>query len=243
MVIDLTSVLFSVLSWVAATAIIALALNHQLQHNRLSPYVWWIGLGISFLVFVPAPDTIVGQFGTPFLGRTIRDFQAPDIEIPPVMGVDASALDFYIETCTLAIMVLISLWRVYTLSNNYRRMYRLVSHSVPYNSENCHSPVYLTSLKNSAFVVGFFRPIIALPDYFYHYPNTSRASYSPTSKRTCSRRTTYPPLAWRTIGELFWFNPFLGNLEKASIKVWSIAVTARPLLGITLKRGNMRRPC
>lgn len=210
---EFASVLITILLWITTTGAIALVLSHLLKNTLLSPAVWWCGLGLSLLIFIPAPDTLVNQFGD--LNWVAQNNQLMNADSPHVVfqKKEVALLGNYGSSLCLSVVMLVSLWRLIRLHNNYRRVYKLVVESVPFETQACAQPVYLTAFKNSAFAVGLFKPVIALPDYLMTLSSTQQFAVIAHEETHIRNGDHLTKLLWRILVELFWFNPFLAYLE------------------------------
>ena len=210
---DLSSIILQLSAWLLATLIVGVCLNRLMKHNALPASVWWCGLAITMLVFIPissvVPVNIIGaywvegEYALTNVGRSI----SANIDLgTPITG--------YLATSILLLgIAVISLWRLANLYRDYTKFKRLITGAIPYYSDSYHYPAFITSLNASAFAMGVFRPVIALPDYFLSLPKAQQNILLEHECMHIKLGDTIAVVFWRVLCAVCWFNPFLKRLE------------------------------
>lgn len=217
--LNVTVLIASIIGWVGVSAVISLFLHHVLKTKVLPPVVWWLGLFLSLLVFLPAPEIVVSQFGqlewvTPYQSQLPLD--AVSLHLLEINNslFNAELFRSYGVLSLLSGLVIVSFWRLVRLYRNYRRVALMVTQSTPVRSHLCAWPIYLTPFKDSAFVIGLFKPAIALPDYFFRLSSEQQITVLAHEQTHIRSSDHLAKFLWRVLIDVFWFNPFLQNLER-----------------------------
>ena len=199
--------------WVIVTAIVGFCLNRLLSKDALAPWVWWCGLVITFFVLMPE---------LPFLSNDIQSVYWINSEyvltkdggkFTDIVNVNIPKLPDLIGEMLLLSMVSVSFWRLGRLYRDYAQVKRVTISGIPYQSERCRYPVYLTTIKSSAFVIGLFKPVVALPDYFLSLTQKQQDMVLEHEHMHIQQKDHIAAVLWRVLCELCWFNPFLRLLE------------------------------
>ena len=217
--LSFSGLMLSLMGWIGLTAIVSLLLHQLLKTKILPPALWWLGFFVSLLFFLPASEAFVSQFGQLDWVKSHDSLAAVDATSLGFLKVENALFrdDLFHDYGALSLLsglACVSLWRLARLYCKYRRVAHIVTHSMPVKSHVCDCPVYLTSFKDSAFVIGLFKPVIALPDYFFSLSSEQQITVLAHEQTHIRYSDHWAKFLWRVLIEFFWFNPFLQNLEK-----------------------------
>lgn len=214
LIFESLSVLVTVICWVVATGFVGACLQQIAKRIEVNPEIWWAGLLITLLAFAPVPEAMSSKVDGFAWAQGDWNFAAVETQISAAMQTHVPDIDSQITVWLIGLIAAISVWRVFSLLSNHRKLHRLVRAGIPFQPEQSPYPTFLTSIPTSAFATGVRNPVVALPDYFLALPTHQQKIVLAHEYTHIRQRDPVTVFAWRMLCQLCWFNPFLRTLEK-----------------------------
>ena len=211
--LDFSSVLLQLLAWLFVTFMGGVCLDKLAQRNALPVSAWWSGLAITILVFIPTSSFITANVNIPSWVQSESVLIGFGRNMNDVVSIHQAADSNLAKGLVLLLAALVSLWRLVKLCHEYIKVKRLIMRAIPYHSDICYYPIFLTPLNTSAFAMGIFKPIVALPNYFLSLPQDQQNILLEHESMHIKLGDTIAVIFWRVLCAACWFNPFLRKLE------------------------------
>ena len=212
---ELYSVLIYTLCWVLITYIVSFSLDNLMKREVLPPIIWWVGLLITLVIFVPIPYLQV--FETSGLGWITDNLSVSQAIVSDNSQLSEnailSAVSQHIALLVIGVVFSISIAKLDRLYQNYTKLQKLVNNSIPFNADTSSYPIFVTQINTSAFVAGVRNPVVGVPTYFLSLSRRQQEILLAHEYTHIQNNDHISVLMWRIISCVCWFNPFLKDLE------------------------------
>ena len=210
-------ILITLLFWfVTSFAIYFVATKIQKKYVT-SPSFWWGCLFISIMPLLPLPYQLVEQTIPAVL--TLPTFYLVENYVSSQsIPVSHTRIGDFILGFVVFIYIAVVLCKLWLLRKQCQQLNVLLSKGRIWTVDKQTKKAIILSSTHSPFVYGFFKPVIALPNYFPTLSVEQQQILMQHELTHIEHNDHRSVFIWRIIAILFWINPSIRKYEVAYIK-------------------------
>ena len=213
--------LLSFLGWIAISSIAAVLINRTQSDKLLTPAMIWLLFLSTFAVFAELPiDTPVNALPQSWVTDDVQQLKQG---LQVLVSKAEKGSDINLGLLAILLMLAVSIKRLSKLFLHYVKLRRLVFAGVPYRHPLLNAKGFIFGGSHSAFVIGFFKPVIALPAFFVDLNDKQQEIILRHELFHIAKGDHRGAFIWRLLSELCWFNPAIRVFEKQYL----VAIEAR----------------
>ncbi|AOT06409.1 M23/M56 family metallopeptidase [Pseudoalteromonas luteoviolacea] len=201
-----------------------------------TPTIWWVILGLSVLPILPVGSSseigkvpkVLLEFGGYIEQKQHQVGQLSVQNIP--LSVDVLLYIIF------AVYLVIAMLRLNGLCRSWLSMRRLLITSEPFAHSMSKVPCVQIPITCSPFVFGLSNSKIVLPSYFSQLSAEQQNTLVCHEVTHIQHKDHIALLIWSILGCVFWFNPFIKQMEKGFIHAMELRCDLKTLRGYDINK-------
>ncbi|RJE77739.1 hypothetical protein BGP78_08135 [Pseudoalteromonas sp. MSK9-3] len=210
----LMTLILSTGAWLFSCLVLVKLGKLLMRKDRAQANLWFALLSLSMISVLPISSNLVEQ-AIPEVLHTLPSH----VESAVVSDLTIKASEA-LATLDIMLYTLFTLWflgalrKAWLLIKLRRHFIQLVDTAQPYKNHYSSHPMFVLPIDMSPFVFGLRKPKIILPRYFLHLKDHEQHALLCHELTHISYKDHISVIMWRMLCCLFWFNPFIHEMEK-----------------------------